>query len=252
MAAPVFGSHPGYLFNVLEEKNKRDIEMVMLDKPKPERKPPGPVIVNEKLSREFQEQYRYRFGQTQAEQVINNPSRDAVFIYSNTQRSITFEEYRKYQNQFAEYMIRRLTEYHFDNWAKNDPAIRPVYLMKDKISNVNLQVKKGYKVKLKYNFAGPSFEVKVENPYDLDVGAQAMMSGIISKPRDIIFTLGYQLTDRVQAQTLYRTEQHLKQLVLSRRMTKRVWVSFTSSTGLVPGYTDISQTLTLVGLSWSE
>src|SRR5688500_8510932 len=56
-----FGEHHGYLFDVQEERNKRDLEMVMLDKPKPAGKPLNEVIFNEKLSKEFQTQYQYRF-----------------------------------------------------------------------------------------------------------------------------------------------------------------------------------------------
>lgn len=247
----VFGAHPGYLFNVTDERTKRDIEMVMLEKPKEDPKPSTKVIVDEKLTKEFQDQYRYRFGETQAEQIINNPSRFDEYTYYSTQ-NVSSDQYRVYQRQFGEYMVRRLVEYHFDNFVKNDPTIRPIYELKDKISNLDVQVKKGYKVKLKYNFAGPSFEANVENPYEVEARVQIMMNGIISKPRDIITTVSKQVTRLVRLEAVYKTTEQLEQLVASRRMSKHITASITGSTGQLPGNPAIYQNLILIGMSWTE
>lgn len=249
---PVFGAHPGYLFNVAEEKNKRDIEMVMLPKPpQPVKKPLDKVIFNDKLTKEFQDQYRYRFGESQAEQTINNPGRDGEYTYYN-RPSITIQEYRDQQHQFGNYMMRRLTEYHVDAYAKSDPDLRPVYQMKDKISNVDVKVKNGYKVKWKYNFAGPSMEASLENPYKVDLRVQAMMNGVISNPNEKIYTAGYNFTPRVRLELSYREVHTLQQFVLSRKMTKHITLSLTGSNGQLPTYPDIHQTVTLVGFGYSE
>jgi hypothetical protein len=248
---PVFGAHPGYLFNVVEEKDRREVEMVMLDRPKENKKPLSEVIFDEKLSKEFQDQYRYRFGETQAEQVINNPGRSDEYTYYN-RNNLTAVEYQKYQRQFGDYMMRRLVEYHFDNWAKKSPEFRPVYQMKDRISNLDVQVKKGYKVKWRYNFAGPSMNVDVENPYDIETRVQIMMNGVISAPKDIIFTLGYQATPRIKLESLYKQYEQLVQFVVSRKMTTHVNMSLTGSSGQVPDLPEFHQDLVLVGLSWNE
>lgn len=247
----VFGSRPGYLFNVEEEKNLRVIEMVMLEKPKDDKKPLIKVIFNDKLSKEFQDQYKYRFGLTQAEQIVNNPGRDGEYTYYNSQ-NVTFKQYQSYQKQFGEYMARRLIEYHFDHWAKNDPAVRPVYQMKDRISNLDVKVRKGYNVKLKYNFAGPAFEVSVENPYDIEFNVVMLMNGIISSPKDIIYSLAYQLTTRVRLEALYKQTEQIKQLGATRRMTKRISASITGSSGQLPGNPSIHQDLILLGMGWSD
>lgn len=248
---PVFGAHHGYLDDVNEEKTKREMEMVMLPKPKDTRPPLDKVIFNEKLTKEFQAQYQYRFGTSQAEQTINTATRDGEFTYYN-RPSITIQEYRTQQKKFGDYMNRRLTEYHVDAWAKNDPDFRPVYKMKDKISNLDVQVKKGYKMKWKYNFAGPSMEVVVENPYDIETKVQAMMNGVLSKPNEMIYSVGYKLTPRVKVETLYREVHTLQQLVISRRMTRHITLSLTGSNGELPTYPDVKQTMTLVGVAYSE
>jgi len=248
---PVFGAHPGYLFNVVEERNKRDIEMVMLPKPKPPPKPISKVIFNEKLTKEFQDQYRYRFGTTEAEEVINNPGRDSEYVYYN-RPNITLQEYQYQQQQFGNYMVRRLTEYHFDNWAKSDPDFRPVYKAKDKYSNADVKVAGGYKIKWKYNFAGPSMEATVENPYDIEIRSQVIMGGIISTPHEVIHSVGYNLNPRWKIEALYRQYQQLSQLVLTRKLNKHVNLTLTGSSGQLPSDSTIWQNLALVGFSYHE
>ena len=66
-APKTFGAHHGYVSDVVDERSKRDIEMVMLEKPKDQGPPLAEKIFNEKLSKEFQFQYQYRFGQTTTE-----------------------------------------------------------------------------------------------------------------------------------------------------------------------------------------
>jgi hypothetical protein len=249
--ADVYGDHYGYLFEVKEERNKRDLEMVMLPQPKRPPKPLQEVIFNEKLSKEFQQQYEYRFGQSQAEQVLNTVARSDDYNYY-TGRNVTVQEYQKYQRQFAEYMGRRLVEYHVDNWAKNDPDFRPVYEFKDKVSNLNVTVKKGYKVRWKYNFAGPNMEVKVENPYDVDVKVRMEMSGIISSATEMIYTLGYNLTQKVRATALHKQNDGLSQLVLSRPINKKLSTSLTASTDQSDSGDSVKQDLILIGFAWSE
>jgi len=245
-----FGEHHGYLFDVTGERNKRDIEMVMLEKPKDLGPPLTEVIFNEKLSKEFQAQYQYRFGQTTTEQAINNPTRSEGYTYY-TGENLTIQRYQEEQQNFAEYMSRRLIEFHVDNWAKNDPDFRPVYEVKDRISNVNVDVAK-YKFKWKYNFAGPHMDLMVENPYDVEVKVRAEMSGVISSPTETIYSLGYQVTQRVRLQALHKQQDGLYQLIASRRMSKRISCSLTGSTDKRREGPTVQQDLILVGLSWSE
>ena len=247
----VFGAHHGYLFEVKEERNKRDLEMVMLSRPKEPPKKLQEVIFNEKLSKEFQQQYEYRFGQSQAEQVLNTVGRSDDYNYY-TGRNVTVQEYQKYQQQFAEYMARRLTEYHVDNWAKNDPDFRPVYEFKDRVSNVNVEVRKGYKFKWKYNFAGPNMELRLENPYDVDLKVRYEMSGVLSAPTEVIYTVGYQVTRKVYVTGLMRQEDGLYQIVASRPLTRRLSTSLTGSMDTKDAGPTVKQNLVLLGFSWSE
>ncbi len=243
-----FGAHYGYLFDVREERNKRDIEMVMLERPK-DPPPLQEVIFNEKLSKEFQQQYKYRFGESQAEQTLNTVGRQDDYTYF-TGRTVTLKEYQNDQQAFAEYMTRRLTEYHVDNWAKNDPDMRPVYEIKDRVSNVNVELDNGYKFEWKYNFAGPSMEAKLKNPYDIEVKTRLEMTGIVSDPKEYIYQLGYQFTPRVHGAWIEKQVDGISQLVFSRRMTSHISASITALVDRSDAGLSSKQELYLVGLSW--
>jgi len=248
---PIFGARPGYLFDVRQEKDRRDIEMVLLEKPKPPKKTPGTVIVDQKLTKEFQEQYKYRFGQTMAEQVINSGARNDEYTYYN-KLSINVDEYHRYQRQYGEYMGRRLVEYHFDRWAKNDPTVRPVYELKDRISNLDVKIKKDYKVKWKYSFSGPYMEASLENPYKIQAKVRAQMTGIVSSPAELIYSCAYPLTTRVTLEAVYKQYDGLYQLVATRRMTHNISTSITGSTDTRTSGPSVHQNLVLLGLSWNE
>jgi hypothetical protein len=247
----VYGAHYGYTFDVTDEKNKRDVEMVMLDQPKDNKKPLKEVIFNQKLSREIQKEYENRFGYTAAQEVMNSPGRSDEYTYYNTQ-NVGILDYAHYQRQFGEYMGRKLVEYHFDNWAKNDPAIRPVYQMKDRISNLNMQVKKGYKIKWKYNFAGPNMEVSVDNPYEIENSVHMDMSGIVSKPVEVIYTVAYPFTTRVKISFVYKQIDGVYQVVATRKINRHVSTSLTASVDTRPEGPTIQQNLVLLGFSYSE
>lgn len=244
-----FGAHYGYVTDVKEERNKRDIEMVMLERPKEAPKKPQEVFLNEKLSKEFQQQYAYKFGQSQAEQTLNTVSRNDGYTYY-TGRNVTLNQYQKDQQDFAEYMTRRLTEYHVDNWVKNDPEMRPVYELKDKVSNVNVEFKSGYKFEWKYNFAGPNMEAKLKNPYKIDNKVRMEMTGIVSAPKELIYSIGYQFTPRVRGDVIERQTDESTQIVFSRRMTTNISASITALQDRSNKGLSSKQDLYLVGLSW--
>ena len=248
---PMFGSHYGYLQDVREERNRRDIEMVMLERPREPEKPLSEVIFNEKLSKEFQQQYQYKFGATQAEQVLNTPSRSEDYTFYSGE-SVTVEEYQHEQRRFGEYMSRRLMEYHVDNWAKNDPDFKAVYQAKERFSNLNMQVKKGYKIKWKYNLSGPNMEVTVDNPYEVECKVRVEMSGVISSPNETIYTLGYPLTDRIRVQARVKEQDGIYQLVGTRRVNSHVSTSITASTDRRREGAAVQQDLVLLGFTWNE
>ncbi|MGE4133723.1 MAG: hypothetical protein AB7F86_18950 [Bdellovibrionales bacterium] len=246
-----YGSHYGYVFDVADEKTRRDVEMVMLPQPPRRDKSLKEVIFNQKLSKEFVDQYEARFGRSQPEQVFNTVARSDDFNFYGGQ-TVTVRQYQLYQEQYAEYMGRRLVEYHFDKWAKEDPEFRPIYEAKDKISNVNFQVRKGYKFKWRYNFAGPNMEARLENPYDVNLNARIEMTGIISDPTEYVYTIGYPVSPRLSVSLIHRQIDEVYQLVFSRSLNSSTSVSVSGSTDQSDKGASVRQDLILVGLGWRD
>ncbi|HMN68825.1 MAG TPA: hypothetical protein PKC28_09840 [Bdellovibrionales bacterium] len=244
-----FGNHYGYTFNVQEERDKRDLEMVMIDEPAPLGPPISEKIFNEKLSKDFQTQYQYRFGLTPIEQAINAGGPTEEYNYSTGDNATVIDRAKK-QEQFGEYMARKLIEYHVDDWARNDPDFRPVYAVKDKISNVNMQVSKGYKFKWKYNFAGPYMDFRLENPYDVDMKLRVEMSGVVSEPNEYIFSFSYRATKKVHLTTEYRHEDGLYQFIVTRALAPNMSMSLSTLTDTRMEGPSVNQDLVMLSWAW--
>jgi hypothetical protein len=247
----IYGDRHGYTTDIGFERNSRSHEMVMLRKPDAGDKPLAEVIFDEKLSREFQQQYANKFGTTQAEQVINSPGRYDAYTY-NTGRNATLQDYRRDQRKFGEYMARRLLEYHVDQYAKRDKGFRQVYEIKDRVSNVEVKSKNGWNVKWKYNISGPTMDFEVRNPYEIEMRARVEMNALISSPTEVIYRLGYQLTPRVRLSEMIKQIDGIFQTILSRRMTAHIGMSLSVSFDTSPLGPSIQQDTYLVGFSWSE
>jgi len=250
------GARPGYVFNVDQERHERSIEMV-IDSP-PEDRQKGKPLITTKMEKEFQDQYELRFGWSDAERNYNGTNRFAFYEYPSGQLD-TIQIYQTRQRQFGEYMVRRLVEYHVDDYFKSNPEMRPIYELKDRIANVDVQVRKGYKVKLRYSYSGNYLDVLVDNPYNIESKVSLMMKpgGFGPGPiQDSVFKVAYPVDPRTSVATYYATHAGEAKVVGTRRLSKSLSSSLTvTEHSLVdPDNPETSprQNLVLVGLSWNE
>jgi hypothetical protein len=152
----------GYTDDVRAEREEKSRELIWLPRP-PEVGVLRDRIFNEQLSREFRERYQQRFGQTEVEQVALAPNRLSYFndVYGVKG---TPQELLDERRKFGEFMIRRLTEWHVENYAKNDPKVRPVWEAKEKISNLKVEVA-SFRIDAQYSIAGNMLDIKMQNPW---------------------------------------------------------------------------------------
>lgn len=123
------------------------------------------VIFDSRISTELRAEYLRRFGQTSAEQmsrVYSNPTASFGDTMGPTYTAVQASEQ---EQLFADYMYRRLAEYHIDNFAKNDKTVRPVYEFKEKISRVEVSVAPGFSFTANYSFSGQYVDGKLNNPW---------------------------------------------------------------------------------------
>lgn len=257
LAQEVIGQHPGYLMDVEQERQLRVVEMVLIPRPQATSSQSlNHLIFNANLSREFQLQYDQRFGRSDAEKNIRAPGQYEGYEYSNGV-TLSVAEYQQKKREFGEYMVRRLSEHHVDQFFKSSPKMRHVYEFKERVSNVKMEVKRGYRVRLHYSFSANYLDIDVENPYEIDSKVTLMMDPVSfgpSRVQNTIIYLAYPFEDHLLS-TQYVGDGSVS-VTGTRYLTPGLSVSLTGFSGWST-HTDeremnVRESLILVGLTWSK
>lgn len=251
--------HPGYLDSVMDERHQHIEEMVVVPTPFEDKMSLKEVIFDERLTTEFRSRYEDQFGRTEAEQIIFAPNRFDVYEYNNnrdnTGLGVSYKEDRQNKRRFAEYMMRRLSEHHVDQYFKSKPEFRQVYELKDKVSKLNVEVKQGFKLRLNYSYSGNYLDIKVENPWEIETKLRMEMSESATNGggKQTILSLSKALTPRVWMGSYLYTNEGKYSLVTSRYMGSGVSISVTGTTNYkFDPNTYEGQRIVLLGLAWSE
>lgn len=156
----------GYIQDIQAEKNEQFYEVYM--------SPPAvsmnaadirAKIFNAQLTNEFRDRWDQKFGYIDTDSLSYDADRFTNF--NENRNSVQDEQRLNDRRAFGEYMMRRLAEWHMDNYFKSDPSLRAVYEAKEKLSNVQVKVSEQTKVNVNYALADNSVEAKFENPnYD--------------------------------------------------------------------------------------
>ncbi len=250
------GARPGYLSSVSRERELRDVEIVIVSPPPKENS--ARPFVSQKLTKEFQAQYETRFGRSEVERNYNASNRFTFYEYPGGLVE-SQQAHAARQRKFGEFMFRRLTEHHVDQYAKSNPDFRPVYELKDKIANVNVQVRKGYKLRFKYSYSGNFLDVRLENPYEVDTKVSFQMGNGFgaSAVERTIFSLAYGYSKLVTLSAFYEIDQEDSTTFLASRKLSQTLSATLTAAHDVPvdrdeWRTSPRQDLILVGLAWTE
>jgi hypothetical protein len=146
-----------YTQNIQQERNSQFAEIILIP-PRVQNYNLNKLIFNDELSADFKKQYQERF-QTQWQQ--SEITLQEMFTAYNSR--VVHESQRR--REFAEYIVKRLTEYHVDKYVQSDPSMKTIYEVKEKLQHVEVKVNKETKVNLNYSLSGNIMEVKFENPY---------------------------------------------------------------------------------------
>ena len=154
--------YQGYVSDVGAEKSQRFQEVYMYA-PSIQEKSLQEEIFNP-LSKEFKEKYREKFGQTDTESIVYQPTKFSTFD-ENRGYVPKIEEENEKRKAFAEYMTKRLMEYHVDAYMRTQPSMAPVMEFKEQIQNVKVEVNESVKLNMQYNFAGNTADFVIDNPW---------------------------------------------------------------------------------------
>jgi hypothetical protein len=202
--APLIGwAQAGYLSSVQEERQQTFVE-VYLAPPKIYQGPRLEQRIFSPLSKEFQTKYSETFGAIDAGSLSFQTSQ-GLFLEDLRLVDTELEEETRRRRAFAEYMMKRLIEYHVDNYFKTEPTMRPVYEAKEKISNVQVQVSKEVRMNIRYDFSGNTLDFNVKNPW-VDSKISLQMDPSTFGPSNVIdrkFWLGKNLDAQTRLQFNY-------------------------------------------------
>jgi hypothetical protein len=164
IAAAFAAQDPSYVSNVQEER-QRNFREIFISNYVPEKKTKlYEVIFNPQLSKEFKDQYRSRFGELDSESMVYMNSR-TKFVENPRTLPLDNEKENLKRREFSEYMIKRLSEWHVDNYVKTEPAVRPLYETKERLSHIEVKVTQEVKVDFKYDLAANNLDLILINPW---------------------------------------------------------------------------------------
>lgn len=252
----------GYTQDVKKERTQVINEMVLPKEPPEQTVLLKDILFDPKLEKEFRDEYRKRFGQTDAEINFNAGSLNGTNRFGDFTAYgpgigtsfITAQEMNQRQRSFADYMMRRMFEYHGDKYARSRNDLRPAYELKEKVAKVNVAVRKGYKLNMNYSYSGKYFNFRLDNPYDVEMNFRYDMNPIYptKSGKEYSFTVGKQINPRIRSDLSYTMEDGIGRVSLWRKMSRRIGASISYSTFFNRSESSTRQTIYLIGFSWSE
>lgn len=160
---PALESRQGYTQDVRSEREQEFYEIYLIP---PYREVPSDyrgVVFNHQLTTEFRQKYVERFGYIDT--TAMNYSANKFTQYEAMGRFQSVEGWNLERRAYGEYVMRRLGEWHLDNFVKSEPSVRPLYEAKERLSNVQVEMGKQTRAKVSYSISDNSAELVLENPY---------------------------------------------------------------------------------------
>ena len=246
-----YGKHSGYLETTQGERETKIEDLIIVPPPPPKGLSLTERIFNDELNKEFKDRYEEKFGRTEAERAYQAPNRFTYYNDIYGFRGTPQENYDE-RKRFGEYMTRRLSEFHVDNYLKNDPKARPVYEMKERLSNINVQVYE-YRFDMSYSLSANTFDMKVVNPYfptarlRLQMDTGAFGPGSVD---EMIVTMGRPVTQTISFETNYFLQNGILAATAYKSITAALGTYVTTSTFTKDKGNTPRESLYLAGLGY--
>ncbi len=234
-----YSVHSGYLANVNDEINDDGVEISFIGKPAATSVPLKEKIFNSEISKEFKDRYEDKFGRTEPERVYNSPNKQTYYDDLYTLQG-TSAQVADQKRDFGNYMMARLVEYHFDNYLKSDPAVRPIYEAKERLSQIKVEVDE-VKLDAKYSLSANVIDLRARHPwFDTKIT-------LASNERYISITRAH--SPSVGLETRYLVVDQKIAGILTKRLNRALVTSFTLSACTGDSTSSVRETLYLSGLT---
>ena len=244
-----YTQHSGYLAATDRERDTEIRDMVPIQPPAPLGPSLSQRIFNDKLTKEFRDRYEEKFGRTEVEQVYNSPNRYSYFNdlygFKGTPQEIMDERQR-----YGDFVIRRLLEYHVDEYAQNDPKARPIWEAKERLKEIRVEVA-SFRFDFNYSIAGNTFDMKLQNPYLSTSRVRLQMDPGRFGPapvNEVTYSLGRPITRTVSAELHYAVYDGVVSFIQRKALAPNLGLSFTESGTTKDGGTSPRESKYLAGL----
>jgi hypothetical protein len=143
----------------------------------------------------------------------------------------TAQEDNAERRRFGEFMVRRLAEWHFDNYAKSDPKVRPMWEAKEKFSKVAIEVAQ-FRVDMVYTLSGNIADINFTNPWVRSKVSVQMDPGSFGPGpvNEAIFSLGKNLTPSITLDSYYYAVDGVVSVIGRKTLSPRLSTSLSAST----------------------
>lgn len=206
------------------------------------------------LMDEFKEKYRQNFGSEEGIGIISYGPTATYYFSHNDYEPQTRQTYDSEKlKSFGEYMSKRLAEYHLDLWLKSNPNTHQVYVVKEKITHVQITVTDNSIFHIRHSWSGNYLEAWIDNPY-LDCKTTWDLPFTNSgTPRSTETTLIFSksFSRRLNANMFIKNLDGTASLVLQRPINKKLTASFTALTYFKPEGITTREKASFVGLVWN-
>ncbi|RME16888.1 MAG: hypothetical protein D6797_03590 [Bdellovibrio sp.] len=245
--------HPGYLRDTQGERYLRTFEVEFISNPDADGKNVFDLIFDKTLTHEFIERYEQEFGRTPGEQNIRAPlTRFAETEYGDGIWVFETEDQKRKQ-LFANFMLRRLVEYHADLFLKSSPQTKDIYELKERLSKVNVTVKKGYKLKVNYSLSAYDLSLSLDNPYNIENAIRIKYRSFgLGEVENVFYSIKLPELRHVRAGLDYEEQYHLTRIVFQKPIHKRIMgsLSFIAKDITSPEKDLIRDYSILIGMTW--
>lgn len=191
--------------NDIESERQNQFNEVILILPHIAEEQQGFQFLTATLSADFKEQYLLRYQSQWSQTEVTQ-----LEMFTAYNRRVTEESARR--REFADYMVKKLLEFHVDNFVKSDPIMRPLYEAKERFQNVEVKVNKSTKLNLKYSLVGNIFDIELENPYFVEAKITLRMNPQAfgpTSPYETEYRLTRKMDERRRVQWLYQSQTQM-------------------------------------------
>jgi hypothetical protein len=154
------------------------------------------------------------------------------------------------RRKFGEFMIRRLTEWHVENYAKSDPKVRPVWEAKERISNLKVEVA-SFRIDAQYSISGNMLDIKMRNSW-----AQSKLTLIMNPEQfgpgpidETLLSFVKPLSSQYTLEGRWRVADGVVSLIQYHPLGRNWAGSLTTSAAIKAGGKSPRETLWLAGIS---